>query len=166
MMKYRVIQNGCWGFNNLPPRSPNATPCDFFLWGYVKGQVCVPPLPASIPELMEQIRTANETIIAGMLHTVWNHKVCTYRAPVSYVTTNWRVVLLNKKKYIYSCLKCIVYDKLLKPRQSFRITLYLTVLGTDRRFKGQRDSKDSPHDYAIVPKTDAEQMLRLLQEQF
>ena len=28
------------------------------------------------------------------------------------------------KNYIYSYLKCIVYDKLLKPRQSFRITLY------------------------------------------
>ena len=33
------------------PRSPDATPCDFFLWGYVKDQVYVPPLPASIPEL-------------------------------------------------------------------------------------------------------------------
>jgi len=33
------------------------------------------------------------------------------------------VVLLNKK-YIYSYLKCIVYNNLLKPRQSFRITLY------------------------------------------
>jgi len=33
---YRVIQNNCRGFNNLPPRSPDATPCDFFLWGYVK----------------------------------------------------------------------------------------------------------------------------------
>ena len=32
-------------------RSPDATPCDFFLRGYVKGQVYVPPLPASIPEL-------------------------------------------------------------------------------------------------------------------
>ena len=31
---------------------------------------------------------------------------------------------INKKIYIYSHLKCIVYDKLLKPRQSFRITLY------------------------------------------
>jgi len=28
------------------------------------------------------------------------------------------------KKYIYSYLKCIVYDKLLKPRQSFVMTLY------------------------------------------
>ena len=48
---YRVIRNDCRGFNNLPPRSPDATPCDFFLWGYVKDQVYVPPFPASIPEL-------------------------------------------------------------------------------------------------------------------
>jgi len=65
-----------------------------------------------------------------MLQTVWNEldyrvDVCriTYRAPVRYVTKTWSVVLLNKK-YIYSYLKCIVYDKLLKHRQSFRITLY------------------------------------------
>ena len=38
----------------------------------------------------------------------------------------WSVVLLNKKKYICSYLKCIVCDKLLKPRQSFRITLYVS----------------------------------------
>ena len=47
---YRVIRNDCRGFNNLPPLSPDATPCDFFLWGYVKDQVYVPPLPASILE--------------------------------------------------------------------------------------------------------------------
>ena len=44
---YRVIQNDCQGFNNLPPRSPDATACDLFLWGYVKDQVYVPPLPAT-----------------------------------------------------------------------------------------------------------------------
>ena len=48
---YRVIRNDCRGFNNLPPRSPDENPCDFFLWGYVKDQVYVRPLPASIPEL-------------------------------------------------------------------------------------------------------------------
>ena len=32
-----------------PPRSQDATPCDFFLWGYVKDQVYVPPLPAKYP---------------------------------------------------------------------------------------------------------------------
>ena len=51
----------------MPPRSPDATPCDFFLWGYVKDQVYVPPLPASILELKVQIRTAIETITANML---------------------------------------------------------------------------------------------------
>ena len=30
-----------------------------------------------------------------------------------------------KKKHIYFYLKCVMYDKLLKPRQSFRITLYI-----------------------------------------
>jgi len=55
-----------------PPRSPDASPCDLFLWGYVKDQVYVPPLPASIPELKVRIRTATETITANMLQTVWN----------------------------------------------------------------------------------------------
>ena len=55
-----------------PPRSPDTTPCDFFLWGYVKYQLYVPPLPASIPELEVRIRTAIETITADMLQTVWN----------------------------------------------------------------------------------------------
>jgi len=36
----------------------------------------------------------------------------------------WRNPIERNKKYIYSYLKFIVYDKLLKPRQSFRITLY------------------------------------------
>jgi hypothetical protein len=29
---------------------------------------------------------------------------------------------------MYSYLKCIVYDKLLKPQQSFRITLYIRYI--------------------------------------
>ena len=50
--------------------SPDATPCDFFLWGYVKDQVYAPPLPASIRELKVRIRTVIETITADMLQTV------------------------------------------------------------------------------------------------
>jgi len=63
-----------------------------------------------------------------MLQTVWNeldYRVdvcritkCAYRATVRYVTKTWSVVLLNEKN-TFSYLKCIVYDKLLKPRQSF-----------------------------------------------
>ena len=31
--------------------------------------------------------------------TLQNHKECTYRAPVRYVTNTWSVVILNKKTY-------------------------------------------------------------------
>jgi hypothetical protein len=55
-----------------PPRSPDAAPCDFFLWGYVKDQVYVPTLPASMLELKVRIRTAIGTVTADMLQTVWN----------------------------------------------------------------------------------------------
>jgi len=61
---YRVIGNDRRGFNNLPLASPDANPCDFFLWGYVKDQVYVPHLPASTPELKVRIGTATETITA------------------------------------------------------------------------------------------------------
>ena len=59
-------------------------PCDFFLWGYVKDQVYVPPLPASIPELTVRIRTATETVTADMLQTVWNE--LDYRVDVCRIT--------------------------------------------------------------------------------
>ena len=81
---YRVILNECRDFNNLPPLSPEATSCDFFLWGYVKDQVYVPPLPASIPELKVRIRTAIETITTEMLQTVWNE--LDYRVDVCRIT--------------------------------------------------------------------------------
>jgi hypothetical protein len=67
-----------------PPRSPDATPCDFFVWGYVKDQVYVPPLPASIPELKVWIRTAIETITADMLEKEWNK--LDYRVNVCRIT--------------------------------------------------------------------------------
>ena len=65
------------------PRSPDATSCVFFLWGYVKDRVYV-PLPASIPELKVRIRTAIETITADMLQTVWNES--DYRVDVCRIT--------------------------------------------------------------------------------
>jgi len=81
---YRVIRNDCRGFNNLPPGSPDATPCDIFLWGYVKDQVYVPPLLASIPELKVRSVTSIETITADMLQTVWNE--LDYRVDVCRIT--------------------------------------------------------------------------------
>jgi len=56
----------------------------------------------------------------------WRATNISERKPESYVTKTWSVVLLNKN-HIYCYLTRIVYDKLLKPRQSFRITLYMRV---------------------------------------
>jgi len=58
--------------------------CDFFLCVYVKDQVYVPPLPASIPELKVRIRTAIETITSDMLQSVWNE--LDYRVDVCRIT--------------------------------------------------------------------------------
>ena len=78
---YRVIQNDCPGHTQY---TPNETPCDLFLWGYVNDQVYVPPLPGSIPELKVRIRTTIETTTADMLQTVWNE--LDYRVDVCRIT--------------------------------------------------------------------------------
>ena len=62
----------------------NALEIGVYVWGYVKDQVCVPPLPASIPELKVRIRTTIETITADMLQTVWNE--LDYRVDVRIIT--------------------------------------------------------------------------------
>jgi hypothetical protein len=54
-----------------PPRSPDITPCDFFLWGYIKDKVYTPPLPHSIPEIQERIVNAIATINQEILDSVW-----------------------------------------------------------------------------------------------
>ncbi|CAM1291471.1 Uncharacterised protein r2_g55 [Pycnogonum litorale] len=55
-----------------PPRSPDLTPCDFFLWGYVKGLIYIPPLPTCVEELKKRItEAALENVTHDMLQRVW-----------------------------------------------------------------------------------------------
>ena len=54
VLQQRWIGRAAKGDDQLlpwPPRSPDLTPCDFFLWGFVKDSVYVPPLPMSLREL-------------------------------------------------------------------------------------------------------------------
>jgi hypothetical protein len=44
---------------------------DFFLWGFVKDRVFVPPLPANIAELRIEITTAVAEVTPEMLLSVW-----------------------------------------------------------------------------------------------
>ncbi|PNF22978.1 hypothetical protein B7P43_G11389 [Cryptotermes secundus] len=67
-----------------PTRSPDLTPCDFFLWGYIKDRVYVPPLPRTLVELRERIDAAMMTTDRMMLQNVWNELY--YRLDVCRVT--------------------------------------------------------------------------------
>ena len=54
-----------------PPRLPDLTSCDFFLWGHVKTLVYVTFLPANVNKLKQRITIALETVAQDMLQRVW-----------------------------------------------------------------------------------------------
>ncbi|PNF29996.1 hypothetical protein B7P43_G06954 [Cryptotermes secundus] len=53
-----------------PPRSPDLTPLNFFLWGYVKDRVFVPPVN-ELADLQAHIRETIATVPMGMLERTW-----------------------------------------------------------------------------------------------
>lgn len=55
-----------------PPRSPDLTVCDFFLWGYVKDAVYVPPLPMNLNELRNRLTAAVNSVTQDILQRVWD----------------------------------------------------------------------------------------------
>lgn len=55
-----------------PPRSPDLTPCDFFLWGFLKSKV-YEERPRTIEELKERIRLEILRIPQHMLHEVMDN---------------------------------------------------------------------------------------------
>ena len=71
-----LTNTGCFktSFTTLkawPPRSPDLTPLDFFLWGFVKDRVFVPPLPANVVELRTRITATVAKVTPEMLRSVW-----------------------------------------------------------------------------------------------
>ena len=67
------------------PGHQDLTLCDFFLWGFVKGIVYVPPLPRDVDELKAPITEAVATIDNAMLGRVWQE--LDYRRDVYRVTS-------------------------------------------------------------------------------
>ena len=55
-----------------PARSPDLTPCDYFLWGYLKDQV-FDDLPNTIPQLKTKISQAIATITPATLQKVYKN---------------------------------------------------------------------------------------------
>ena len=78
----------------ISPRSPDLSPCDFFLWGYVKVLVFVPPLPANIEEMKLKITAALETVTEDTLQRVWHE--LEYRLDVVRVTGGVHIEHLRK----------------------------------------------------------------------
>jgi len=87
----------------LTTRSPDATPCDFFLWGYIEDQVYVPPLPASIPELKVRTRTAIDTITADMLQTSFVNPQPPTPLSATYPTTQVNIRLRHTDTTLRGC---------------------------------------------------------------
>ena len=50
--------------------------CDFFLWGYVKDKVYVPPLPANIDDRKDRITATVNTVDRDILRRVWEESLC------------------------------------------------------------------------------------------
>ena len=71
-------------FCTWPPRSPDLTVCDFFLWGIVKDNVYVPPFPKTLPELRERINTSIWNVTQDMFERVWRE--WEYRLDICRVT--------------------------------------------------------------------------------
>ena len=67
-----------------PPRFPDLTPCDFYLWRYVKDTVFKTPLPLTLDELKQCICTAIDAIMSDVLKRIWDE--LDYRMDVRRVT--------------------------------------------------------------------------------
>jgi hypothetical protein len=82
-----------------PPPSPDLTPCDFYLWGFIKTRVYVPPLPADLPETRNRIEAAVAKITQQTLIKAWEELA--YRLDVCRVTS---VLILSTRRLFYKTL--------------------------------------------------------------
>lgn len=57
----------------FPPRSPDLTPLDFFLWGYLKSVVYTDPVPETIQQLKDRITNAIRDIPVEMCQRVFRN---------------------------------------------------------------------------------------------
>jgi len=63
------------GPTSWPPRSPDITPLEFFLWGYVTDKVFSKPVP-DITNLKARITDASVTITEDILENTWRETDC------------------------------------------------------------------------------------------
>ena len=141
-----------------PPRSPDLTPCDFFLWGFVKDTVFVPPIPANLQDLRNRITAAVALVDRDRLTRVWNEMgyridVClitkgghiehlwniyikkTWRVSVSIGVRNtmmrWVVYLLRIFKMFHGLMNNPVLSYVINIKSEiFRLLIYVCTVGS------------------------------------
>ena len=75
--KFKNLWIGRRGPTEWPPRSPDLTPCDFFLWGYLKDLV-YRQRPSTIAQLRATIERCCQEIPLEMFgRTCHSHNTCT-----------------------------------------------------------------------------------------
>jgi hypothetical protein len=79
-----------------PPQSPDL---DFFLWGFVIDEVYVPPMPITLSNFKNRIRTATAKTDQSLLQNVW-HKV-EYRLDVCRATNGAHIELAQGTKKLF-----------------------------------------------------------------
>jgi len=84
---YRAFHKVLRDYKNLlqENRRTRIYPLIFFLWGYVKDRVFVPPLPRDLAGIKPRINAAVKNIDAPMLTRVWQE--LEYRIDVCRVTS-------------------------------------------------------------------------------
>jgi hypothetical protein len=93
MPRYETVGSGEMELQmKWPPRSPDLTPCDLFLWRYVKEQVFVPSLPLNIDEFKLRITAAIEIFDRNMLEREWDD--LDHRLDICRVTNGAHIGLL------------------------------------------------------------------------
>ena len=101
------------GTTPWPPRSPDITPLDFFLWGYVKDKVFSTPVP-DITNLKARITDTFAVVTEDMLENMWRE-------------IDYRLDILRATKGAHvEVYWCVVKKKLLELRFEKKKSLYST----------------------------------------
>ena len=90
-----------------PPRSPDITPLDFFLWGYVKDKVYSNKV-TNMEQLHERIRAAIETVTPQLLQATWRE--IEYRLDILRATRGAHIEMVwsHRQNFMTMCLHCCI----------------------------------------------------------
>ena len=105
--KDRSISKNLW-----PPRSPDPTPADFFLWGLLKSKV-YKNTPRTIGQPKDAVRQETEDVIFNTLGTVFRNlekriQVCLDVKGDLFQHRLWAGPVLHRSRYVYINFQVIV----------------------------------------------------------